>query len=278
MRKKLLIFGFLALALAACRLESNVALDIAENGSAVFTVEVGMDDEFRELVTSDLGTTEEDFLDEMFTDVDGAGPMNTRTDGDMTYYSVSTDIENLSTWDGGGTNSGFSSFSYTFDDDGARLTASSEGEDSSDLGGDFGFDPSQITEDFISASVSIKMPGTVTEHNADETSGGNLIWNIPLDGSVDILAVSSFGASSSTWIWIVIGGIIIVGLIAAIIALTVGRNKSEKAVAAAVDAHEEPPPPPPPTDTIEVDLEPAETDTSDADETTDPSGEPDDPS
>ncbi|KAA3639322.1 MAG: hypothetical protein DWP92_04845 [Armatimonadetes bacterium] len=202
----------------------------------------------------------------MFADIGDSGPMETRTEGDMTYYSVSTDIEDLSTWDGGGTDSGFSSFSYTFDDEGARLTAHSEGEDPSDLGGDFGFDPSQITEDFISASISIRMPGTVTEHNADETSGGNLIWNIPLDGSVDIVAVSSFGTSSSTWIWIVLGAILIVGVVIGIIMLTVGRNKSEKAVAAAAEAHQEPDPPPPPTDTIEVDLEPVETDAPEPDD------------
>ncbi|MCZ7532328.1 MAG: hypothetical protein M5U23_02775 [Acidimicrobiia bacterium] len=270
MRKKLLIFGLLALILTACRLESNVALDIAEDGSAVFTFEIGMDDEFRELVTSDLGTTEDNFLDELFTDIDGTGPMDTRTEGDMTYYSVSSDIEDLTTWDGGGGDTGFSSFSYTFDDKGARLTAHSEGEDSSDLGGDFGFDPSQITGDFISATVTIKMPGEVTEHNADETSGGNLIWHIPLGGSVDILAVSSFGTSSSTWIWIVLGGILIVGLIAAIVVFTFARKDSEKAVAAAAEAHEATPPSPPPsstpTDTIEVKLEPADTDTPEPDD------------
>lgn len=265
MFKKILIFGLLALVLTACRLESNAALDIDEDGSAVFTMEVGMDDEFRELVTGDLGTTEEGFVDELFSNVDNAGPMDIRTDGDMTYYSVSTNVEDLSTWDGGGADAGFSSFSYTFDDNGATLSANIQGEESEDIGGDFGLDGSEM--DFISATVSIKMPGTVTEHNADETSDGTLIWNIPLDSSIDILAVSSFGGSSSLWIWILLGGILIVGLIAAIVALTVTRKKPEKAVTAAMDAHQEPPTPTP-TDTIEVELEPVDAETPETDEPT----------
>ena len=47
MRKYLLIFAMLALVLTACRIESNVNLDIEEDGSAVVLVEIGMDEEFR---------------------------------------------------------------------------------------------------------------------------------------------------------------------------------------------------------------------------------------
>ena len=62
MRKYLLIFAMLAIVLTACRIESNVNLDIEEDGSAVVLVEVGMDEEFREAMTGQTGSTEEDFI------------------------------------------------------------------------------------------------------------------------------------------------------------------------------------------------------------------------
>lgn len=224
MRTRILMFVILALVLTACRLESNVSFTIANDGSAVVTTEVGMDDAFRNLITGNLGVTEDEFVDDLFSDLDGeTGPMDVRTDGDMTYYSMSTNVKNLSTWDGGGPGAGFTAFSFTVDDNGAKLTATIDREDSDDLGGDFGIDAADM--DFIKATVTIQMPGTVTEHNADETSGNKLIWNAPLDGSLEILAVSTFGGSSS-WIWIVVG-VALLAAIAAIVAITAGRKRAQ---------------------------------------------------
>ena len=45
MRKYVLIFTMLAIVLTACRIETNVNLDINEDGSAAVLVEVGFDDE-----------------------------------------------------------------------------------------------------------------------------------------------------------------------------------------------------------------------------------------
>ncbi|MEZ5176349.1 MAG: hypothetical protein R2823_09120 [Acidimicrobiia bacterium] len=259
MRKYALIFGILALVLAACRLESNVGLDINEDGSATFTVEFGMDDEFRDLITSSVGASEDDFLDGLFEGFDGDGPIETRSEGDMTYWTVSTEIDDLSTWDGGDAGEGFSNFSYSFDDNGAKLTASVEGQQTDDLGGDFGFDPSQITDDIISANIIIKMPGKVTEHNADEVRDGRLVWKIPLGGSINIVAESSFGGSGSIWIWIILGIVVLVGIIAAVVAILVTRQESEKAVAAAISAHDAQTPPSttsPVAEAVEEDLPP----------------------
>ncbi|MCL1598650.1 MAG: hypothetical protein M3094_05665, partial [Actinomycetia bacterium] len=114
-----------------------------------------------------------------------------------------------------------------------------------------------LTEDLFSANVLVSMPGTVIEHNADKVLGdGTLVWKLPLSGSVDIFAKSTFGGSSNSWIIWVLLGVLLVGIIAAVTATIVSRKESQKAVAAAaasvpVDAT---PPPPPVVDAEELTL------------------------
>jgi hypothetical protein len=112
--------------------------------------------------------------------------------------------------------------------------------------GDFGdgelpIDPSEITADLFSARVLVTMPGSVTEHNADEVTGdGTLVWNLPLSGSVDVFATSTFGNTAPTWFWFVVGGILIFGTGATIAAVMMSRKNSEKAVAEAAASHQQP--------------------------------------
>ena len=258
MRKYLFIFALLALALSACRVESNVVLSIEEDGSGTVGFELGMDQEFRDLMEQSGGS-----LDDILTDLPDLGgqdvtPTN-RTDGDMTYIGVESAVDDISAFDfssqGG---EFFSAFSYEFDRKTASLTATiSAGDIAGDAGaGDLPFDMSALTGEFFSANVVISMPGTVVEHNADEVLGdGTLVWEIPLSGSTEIFAKSSFGGSSNSWIVWVLGLVLLVGVVAAVTATIVSRKESKKAVAAAAAAAASTPvdtmPPPPVADTSE---------------------------
>jgi flagellar biosynthesis/type III secretory pathway M-ring protein FliF/YscJ len=87
--------------------------------------------------------------------------------------------------------------------------------------------------------VIVTMPGTVTEHNADEVrSDGTLVWKIPFTGSTEIVAASEFGSSSSSWILLIVLAVVIVGVIAAAVATIVSRRESKNAVAAAAASHQ----------------------------------------
>jgi hypothetical protein len=259
MRKYVLAFFGLALLLSACRIESNIILDINEDGSATVGVEVGFDEEIRDLM-SQGGGDPSDLLSEL-PDLGGEDvePIE-RVEGDMTFYGAETSVENLETYDFGGLQGeSFSEFVYEFDDNSATLAATVDATGIGDLGGDdLPIDPAQITADIFAARVVITMPGTVTEHNADEVSGdGTLIWNLPLAGSKDIFATSTFGSTTPSWIWFLVGGILIVGIIAAVAAVMTSRKDSEKAVAQAAAAHEE--------QSEEGDQEPADSDQSEED-------------
>jgi hypothetical protein len=241
MRKYLLIFAMLAIVLTACRIESNVNLDIEEDGSAVVLVEVGFDEEFRQLMTGQTGGSEEDFVNEILSVGDTS--LVQRSEGDMTYYGAAQEIEDLSQGlPVEAAEEMFTSFDYSFDEDGASLTARIQSIDTGEFGGagDLGGLAEGLTGDIFSANLVVRMPGEVTAHNADEVrSDGALAWNIPLAGAVDVQAESSFGTSTTSWFWFgLLMVVIVVAAVSAGIAVIVSRKSSEKAVAAAIAAHQ----------------------------------------
>ena len=240
MRKYLFIFAFAALVLTACRAESNIIIDIDEDGSATISAEIGFDEEMLQLVAQG-GDPEELLTQDLPPEAEGFEAYS-RVDGDMTYYGFSGTVDDLENDSllilGQDFVSDFAEFSYTTDGDQATLIASIV---SADIGGGLGdlpIDPTDITGDIFSANLIVSMPGTVTEHNADEVlSDGSLVWNIPLTGVIDVVAVSDTGSGSASWIlWLLIG-VLAIGVIAGIAAVLVSRNDSKKAVADASAAH-----------------------------------------
>ncbi|MDK1017216.1 MAG: hypothetical protein QGD95_06930, partial [Actinomycetota bacterium] len=240
MRKYVFTFIALTFLLAACRIESNILIDISEDGSAVVAAEVGFDEDMLDLFTHGGGDPA-DILDEL-PDLGGSAPeATTRVEGDMTFFGVEIGVDDLSTYDFPGAGEAFfSDFSFEIDDSSATLTVSIGATGLGDFGGeDLLFDPSQFTGDFFSANVIVKMPGTVTEHNADEVrADGSLVWELPLSGSIDIFATSKFGESGVTWVWFVVGGVLLIGVIAVVAAVMTSRRDSEKAVAQAAAEHD----------------------------------------
>jgi hypothetical protein len=242
MRKYVLAFFGLALLLSACRIESNIILDINEDGSATVGAEVGFDEEMLDLVSQSGGDPEDLLSDLPSLGGEEVEPIN-RVEGDMTFFGFTTSVEDLSTYDFAGLQGEtFSEFIYEYDDSSATLTATVDATGIGDLGdGELPIDPSEITADLFSARVLVTMPGSVTEHNADEVTGdGTLVWNLPLSGSVDVFATSTFGNTAPTWFWFVVGGILIFGTGATIAAVMMSRKNSEKAVAEAAASHQQP--------------------------------------
>ena len=239
MRKYVLAFLGLALLLSACRIESNIILDINEDGSATVAAEVGFDEEMLDLVGQGGGDPTDILGDLPDLGGEGTEPIQ-RVDGDMSYFGVKTTIADLSTFDFDGLDGQtFSEFSYEFDESSATLAAKVDSSGLGDLGGDdLPIDPSEITGDIFSAQVVVTMPGTVTVHNADEVRGdGTLVWDLPLSGTKEILATSDFGGSPASWIWFVVGGVLIIGIVAAVAAVMMSKKNSEQAVAAAASEH-----------------------------------------
>lgn len=240
MRKYLIMFALLAVVLTACRIESNVILDIEEDGSALVGAEIGFDEEFRELL-GDMGEASPEDLFGDLPDFGGDDVVTTeRTEGDMTFYGVTTAVDDLSTFDASAAGGEvFETFSYTFDEETATLSATVAATDLGDAGGDLPIDPSMITEEFFSANVIVSMPGTVTSHDADEVrSDGTLVWKIPFTGSKAISATSDLGAGgTSNLVLIALVTLLVIAAIAVVVVSILNRRRSQAAVDAAATSH-----------------------------------------
>ena len=242
------VFALLAV---GCRAEANVVLDITDDGSGTYTVELGLDDELQELLAG-------------FTGGEGGGlipgfdfgalgleenPLESipsRTEGDMTYFgnsSTFTTLDELIALVANATGDGnnFDDFDVTLADEEVRVsaTAGAPGDLASDVDLPISLD---FFENAFSASVIINLPGTVTEHNADEVlADGSLKWNISLTEGVDIQAISDQSESSFPWVFV----IVIVLLLAALALVLVVMRRNSAASATAIAAT---PPPPDPMD------------------------------
>ena len=235
MKKLVLLFAGIALLTVACKAEMNVLVDINDDRSGTVAFEFGLDDELRELLESSGGSAD-DLFGELDLDIaTEGGTVTERTEGDMTFTGATKDFDDISQvmTDLVGDTSGdgmFTEFSFVMDDETAALaaTASSEEQDV----GDLGLDPSSLTGDVFSANFILGMPGTVVEHNADEVlPDGRLKWSLPiLGGTKTFIAKSEFGSSSLWWLWIVLGVVLVVGVIAIIAAVVLGRRQEKQAV------------------------------------------------
>jgi hypothetical protein len=235
MKKLVLLVAGIALLAVACRAEINVLVDIEEDKSGTIAFEFGLDDDFRELIESSGGTTD-DVFGEFDLGIDG-GTVTERTEGDMTYTGATQDFDDISTvmTDLVGDTSGeglFTEFSFVMDDETAELSAAAAAS-TEDLGGDIPLDPSELTDDVFSANFILDMPGTVVEHNADEVlSDGRLLWALPiLGGEKTFIAKSEFGGGSSLWwLWIILGVVLVAGVAAIIAAVVLGKRQEKQAV------------------------------------------------
>jgi hypothetical protein len=244
MKRLVLLIAGIALLAVACRAEVNVLVDINEDRSGTAAFEFGLDEEFLGLIESSGGT-----VDDLFGELDlGAdeGVATVRTEGDMTFTGVTKDFTDVNeamdelTGVIGSEDPLFQDFSFTMDDEMAELTAKVSTPE--EALGDAPFDASALTGDVFAANFILGMPGTVVEHNADEVlADGRLRWDLPiLGGDKDIYAKSEFGSSSLWWLWIVLGVVLVLGVVAIIAAVVLGKRQSKQAVSDAAAQYPQP--------------------------------------
>ena len=215
MRKMWPILAALVVLTSACRLETNVSIDVNEDGSGQFTAEIGLDEEMRDALEGFGGS------DELLSGLElGDGtPAETRTEGDMTYISSTqtfADTAELQTvLDANQEQASFEDFELEVTEDGARLLAKTgalAGEDGA-AGDELPFDLGTLGDDFFSANIFVKLPGTVKKENADEImADGRLRWAISLTDPIDIEAETSIGDTGVPWLPIGIAAVAILGV------------------------------------------------------------------
>ncbi|GMQ86620.1 MAG: hypothetical protein BMS9Abin07_2206 [Acidimicrobiia bacterium] len=228
------------LLLASCRAEINIALDVEEDASGTLVVEFGVDEELRSLMESN-GADPDELFSKGGTGFEG-GTTFQRDEGDMSFQGFTVefdDVEEISDQlaGGGGDVAQFGAFSFELSDNEAVFDATLAAEEQ-DLA-ELPFDPTGLTGDVLSANFILGMPGTVVEHNADEVlADGRLSWDLPFFGGEKSLhAVSDLGGSGFPWLWLLLGIALLVGVMATIAAIVLGKRQQRQAVADAAAAY-----------------------------------------
>lgn len=243
MRKLLFLVAIAALALAACRAEVNLSIDVDESGATVVAAEIGADEEFQQLISAGGGGDPGDLLGEgLDFNLEGAERYE-RTEDDMMFWGARKEYASFEEMEAELTNPAepggpFTGFSFTMDDDGANLQATLSAPEDELPDEELPFDPSQLTSDIFSVNLIFGMPGTVVEHNADQVlADGRLLWEIPLVGGEKVVqARSELGSGTLWWLWVILGVVLLIGIAAAVVALSMSRRQAERAIAARSDA------------------------------------------
>jgi hypothetical protein len=247
MRRLIVLASLVALATAACKIETNFGAVINADGSGRIIAEIGMDDEAQGFFMQDV---DDPFEDQDLADLPGA---TTRTErrGDMTFWIVEAEVDDIMAFQGdivGDEASMLDSFTITITDELVTVRGTASAEDA--FGGGEGFDQ-QLFEESITANIRITMPGSIISHNADSRSGNELTWRVPvMGGTLDIQAQSDptgtpASAGGGIPIWLIVA-LAAVAAVAVVWFLNKKRNPAAAAPApvAAPEAADDPMAPP----------------------------------
>ncbi len=228
------LLAVVAFALAGCRAEAELGIDVESTGAGTFGFELGVDEEFQDLIES----TGQD-IDELVGSVPpGATALEPRQEDGLTVYGFTqgfadpeeaTDLVSQGT---AGADLQASSFNLSVADGGATLDASFDLPDAAEQAGEFG-GLTQSLDEVFSVALRVHLPGEVVEHNADRTlDDGSLVWDIPLSGGVlDVEARREVAGDDSVVLPIVITAAV-VALAAGLWAFSRRRSGATSAVEA----------------------------------------------
>ena len=112
--------------------------------------------------------------------------------------------------------------SFSFEESGGKKTYTVIGDFmDSDVLGDEGMD-----EFSVDTQISIVMPGTIVSHNATEKDGNRLTWTQDNPNFAVSIYARSEADGGLLWLWIALGGIVVLAGIAVVIILVLRKNKT----------------------------------------------------
>lgn len=232
-KSRLLLIALLtviALLLSACQV--NFITDIKDNGSGVYTQEIGFQSD--EASMAGLDTSDENFCTDQNQDLPPGTSIRQETrNGDETWCIYETPFATLEELKAiyGATDTSINDISITD----SQLTYDITLDLSSDSDTTTGMDIFWI----------VTMPGTVIENNATQQDGNTLTWTLTSGQANNIRAVSKTGGLNfgGDMLWYIIGGVclclcfIVVLVVAGVIFFLSRRKKN----AAKVEQPVEPP-------------------------------------
>jgi hypothetical protein len=93
-------------------------------------------------------------------------------------------------------------------------------------------------EELLEMTYTIKLPGELQETNGEELPDDRIQWTLPVDGTLEMTAVSETeggGALTLILVLLGIGALLLIGIVAVVALLLFSRRKAEVAPAAPAD-------------------------------------------
>ena len=249
MRRYIPFLLLLALATTACKIRVDTAVVVNADESGTLSMEMSLDEEFR-----NLSTEGEALFDPTadFDDLPSGWSAEPFVDGEFEGVRIATDFDNLddfkskladlqeSSADGEGapgelfnnltlTNEG-GTFSFRAEPEGLAEAAGGD-----DVGLE-GLDPTAFFDSLFEIRMSVTLPGTLGDHNADTVDDNTLTWNIGLDDD----GTAIFASSSSGGFSLNLPVLAVVALVlAAVATIAVARRERGQPVVAAPEEDRE---------------------------------------
>ena len=222
----------LALVASACQVRFDSVLEVRDDESGIFALEIGFDEEFRQLAEQQGGGFD---LSETNSDIPAGWVAEPFAEGEFEGTRITTEFSDFvdlqqklrQLEESGGSdeatpNALLDGLQLTRDGDSFSFRAQLEqvDEEFSDLaGGGAGFDgldPAAFLESLFKVRFRVTLPGTLGDHNADAVDGNTLVWNISLDGQDRTLSATSnigggFGLSGLTPVLTGVAALVLVG-------------------------------------------------------------------
>jgi len=243
----------LGLALSACTIRFDVGMVINEDESGTFSLFVGFDEEFQQLMEQGGGEGFE--ITEGIEDVPEGWDVEEVVEDGFEGMKVSTTFNSLDELDarlaelGETTDTGvgtefLGNFALTHEGDEFRFQVDVSGLDEQlsgamgeQAGDDLlsGIDSETLFEDLFEIRFRLTLPGTIGANNADEVDGNTLTWNVDVaDEGGTYEAVSTVGGGSSA---LLLGAAVVAAaVVIGVGVVAVRRRKQEAAVAAVKSA------------------------------------------
>ncbi len=199
----LLLISILA---GACQVRFDTVIEVNDDESGSFAIEIGMDQELRELSEQDGGAFDvsdpegvpEGWTVEEFDDGEFAGSRIATTFESLAALKAKLqELAAASAQEGGTPNELIDTINLTrngdtFDFEADLSEIDQEFTDLAAQGGELqGIDPAQLLETFFKVRFVVTLPGTIGASNADLIDGNTLIWNVPFDGQQRTLRATS---------------------------------------------------------------------------------------
>jgi hypothetical protein len=229
--RRIALLAVTVLLLSACQVKVEQGFELSDDGSGQAVMIIAFDEEAQELLSE--GTPGADPLAAMSGSAPPGWTSDEWSEGGFDGMRATANfadlngLQNLVATTMSGEDGMFESFSIVESAGGYRVDGVLSGDSlEQSMEGDqlFAGAAEEMVGEFFDAAITVKLPGEVTSHNADEVRGdGTLVWNVGVTDGGRMIRAESQPAAQLPLIPIAAGAVVLLVVIVGFLAWRRGR-------------------------------------------------------